>query len=106
MYEIVILSSNRTKVRWFFRVLSVFRKSYDKWFMTNERIVWNKADAKANLKKHRAAITMAHEEAISGFQDNTISANGLLQHDYHWKNMCMVVNGTQIYDVAMDFFHH
>ena len=68
--------------------------------------MWNKAGTKANLKNNRSAIRMVHAEVISSFQDNTISTDGHLQYDYHWKQMCMVVNETHIYDVTMNFFHY
>ena len=58
-----------------------FTVDEEEWFMTEDRILWSKADEKTNLKKFRAEIRMVEDGVLSGFQNMTISTKKFYQHD-------------------------
>ena len=96
-------AQSRQKIKYYYRVILVFKKHHNKWFLTEDRILWSKACEKTNLKKFRAEIQMVEDRVLSGFQSMTISAKIAINMI---EKMSLVIDGTKIYDVLSQNFKY
>ena len=84
-----------------YRVLSVYTKQYNKWFMTSEKQPWNQFMKEDELKKYRCAVRMVVEGAFEGYED--VALNSV---EWPQKHICKLISGLEIANVHNDMYNY
>ena len=77
-----------------YRVLAVFEKSYNKWFMTGEKKRWSPEMAEKEKKKYRFEARMLKED-ILGYEDIAIN-----EIDHRRKDIIRIADGSMVVAVV------
>eukprot|EP00978_Attheya_sp_CCMP212_P038765 scaffold195482_cov45-Attheya_sp.AAC.2 len=77
-----------------YRVLAVFEKSYNKWFMTGEKKKWSPEMAEKEKKKYRVEARMLKEDVL-GYEDIDIHEN-----DHRRKDIICIADGSMVVAVV------
>ena len=91
----------KTKVRKFCRVLSVFKKTYNKWFMTSEKQKWSDDMKKEDLLKYRCAIRMIDDGSVDDYEDVD-----LFHPNFELQSVCRIITGADILSLHNDLFNY
>ena len=88
--------NEKNKLEMKYRVLSVYTKQSNKWFMTSIKQTWNRFMKDEELKKNRCAIRLIVEGAFEGHDD-------VASTSYEWsrKHFCKSVTGLYIVNDIM-----
>lgn len=74
-----------------YRVLAVFTKSYNKWFMTEQKQLWS-ADMKPDqLSKYRCSIRMVTEGSVEDYEDVDLNTS-----QFDLKCVARIISGVDI----------
>ena len=84
-----------------YRVLSVYTKRYNKWFMTNEKQKWNVGMKKEDLKKFRCSVRLLVDGAFEGYDDVPLISN-----EWPRNHICKVISGLEIVNVLDQMFNY
>jgi len=74
-----------------YRVLGLYDKSYNKWFMTGERKPWRPRMKAEDKKKYKMAICMMEDGGYKEFDDIALTDGR-----YNLKDICKIVDGNDI----------
>ena len=77
-----------------YRVLGLYDKYYNKWFMTGEAKGWEPLMAAVDKKKYRLAILMIEDGRVEKYDDVELD-----DARYNLKDICKVIDGSEIVDV-------
>ena len=72
------------------------KKSYNKWFVSGEKKAWGDKIKIEDNKKYKTAICMIEEGVLIDFDDV-----GLTDYRYDLKDICRIVDGTDIIAVKI-----
>ena len=84
----------KTLKRKLFRILAVFTKQYNKWFMTDKKQCWSESMKEIELKKYRCAVLDDYEDV------------DLIVPNYNLKCVCKIITGVDILSVHDEFFSY
>ena len=84
-----------------YRVLSVYTKKYNKWFMTEEKQPWSPFMTKDELKQHRCAVRMVVDGAFDGYDDVDLNSS-----ESPRKHICKIITGLEIGCVHNEFYNY
>ena len=88
------------------RVLSVYSKQINKWWVHGKKIPWNPGDAKENKKKHRVSILIVNETVCEPYEDFTILLKTKFQCECSSKEMTRFVDRNDVKDATNHLFAH
>ena len=77
-----------------YRVLGVYDKFYNKWFMTSEKKHWGVLMKEDRKKLFKMAIRMMETGSIEDYDDVALD-----DEDYKLKDICRVIDGNDIVEV-------
>lgn len=82
-----------------YRVLGVYDKSYNKFFMTGDKKKWGKLVPQDDLKKYKIALMMVKRDVVDGYYDVSLHCpiDGCKR-----KDVCRIINGTMVEAVLGD----
>jgi len=89
----------KTLKRKLFRILAVFTKQYNKWFMTGNKQRWSESMKEVDLKKYRCAVRMITDGSIDDYEDVD-----LIVPNYSLKCVCKIITGVDILAVHDELF--
>ena len=72
-------------------MLAVFTKSYDKWFMTEEKQIWSVDMKPVDLKKHRHSVRMITEGSVEDYEDADLNT-----YHFELKSVARIMSGIYI----------
>ena len=81
-----------------FRVLGLYDKYYNKWFMTGEKKAWTEAMTDEKKKKYKMAVRMMEEGTYEEYDDVALDDN-----TYNLKDVCKIVDGSEIMAVKGNY---
>ena len=74
-----------------YRVLAVFTKSYNKWFMTEDKQMWSADMKPEDLEKYRCSVRMITDGSVEDYED--VDLNTSL---FELKSVARIVTGLDI----------
>jgi len=74
-----------------YRVIGLYDKSYNKWYMTGEKKKWALAMKEVDKKRYKLAIRMLKDGVLQDYDDVALT-DGL----YKRKDICKIIVGTEI----------
>jgi hypothetical protein len=84
-----------------YRVLSVYTKRYNKWFMTSEKQPWNQFMKQEDLKKYRCSVRMIVDGAFEGYEDVALNSE-----EWPRKHICKHISGVEISNVLNEMYNY
>ena len=84
-----------TTVRRQYRVLGLYTKFYNKWFMTGDRQRWAPTMKEEEKKKYKMAVRMVEPTITGEYEDVDLN-----DETYKHKNVCKIMDGTMIKSVV------
>ena len=78
-------------VKKLYRVLAVFTKSYNKWFMTEDKQMWSADMKPEDLEKYRCSVRMITDGSVEDYED--VDLNTSL---FELKSVARIVTGLDI----------
>ena len=84
-----------------YRVLSVYTKRYNKWFMTLEKQPWNQFMKEEELKKYRCTVRMIVDGAFEGYDDVAFDSE-----EWPRKHICKLISGLDIENVLNEMHNY
>ena len=84
-----------------YRVLSVYTKRSNKWFMTSIKQMWNRFMKEEELKKFRCAIRLIVEGAFEGYDDIALTSDECPR-----KYFCKIITGLDIVNVHNEMHNY
>ena len=82
-----------------FRVLSVHKKFYNKWYMASEKQECSMIMKEKDLKKHRCAVRMIIDGTVNDYDEMD-----LVPTNFHPKTVCKIITGVDILCVHNKMF--
>ena len=79
-----------------YRVLGLYEKPYNKWFMSGEKKAWGDKMKTEDKKKYKIAIRMIEEGVLTDFDDVDLTDSR-----YDIKDIFRIVDGTDIITVKV-----
>ena len=79
-----------------YRVLGLYDKSYNKWFMSSVRRRWDQSLSADEKKKYKVSVRMISMNAVGQYQDVPIDESC----EFKIKDICRVVDGSMILSVG------
>ena len=93
--------TEKKKVEMKHRVLSVYTKRYNKWFMTLDKQPWNRFMKEEELKKYRCTVRMIIDGAFEGHDDVA-----LISDEWPRKHICKLISGLDIASVHNEMHNY
>ncbi len=84
-----------------FRVLGVYDKTYNKWFMAGEKAMWSKSMKDAEKKKYKLKLRMVEKDFEDEFDDVSLNDD-----TFGRSVMCQMVDASAISDVLTEKFSY
>ena len=84
-----------------YRVLSVYKKQSNKWFMTSEKQMWNASMKEEDLKKFRCSVRLLVDGAFEQHEDVPLISN-----KWPRNHICKVISGLEIVNVLDQMFNY
>ena len=84
-----------------YRVLSVYKKQSNKWFMTSEKQMWNASMKEEDLKKFRCSVRLLVDEVFEQYKDVLLISN-----EWPRNHICKVISGLEIVNVLDQMFNY
>ena len=76
-----------------YRVLGVYDKSYNKWWMTGKGYPWSPSMEEAKKKEFKLAVRMMEDGALTVYEDVTMTSN---EDEMNISHICRIIDGTDI----------
>ena len=83
------------------RVLAVFTKAQNKWFMTADKQKWSRDMKPDELKKYRCAIRMITDGYVEDYDDVDLNSS-----DFQLNDLVRIISGLDIIDVQSSLFSY
>ena len=84
-----------------YRVLAVFTKAQNKWFMTADKQKWSRDMKPDELKKYRCAIRMITDGYVEDYDDVDLNSS-----DFQLNDLVKIISGLDIIDVRRSLFSY
>ena len=78
-----------------YRVVCVYDKYLNKWFMTGEKKRWGQSMSKEEKKKYKVGLRMIEEDLVDDYDDVALDSTAFKD-----KDICKVINGNDIVGVC------
>jgi len=84
-----------------YRVLVIYTKQCNKWFMTEVKQLWSKTMKEEELKKYKCAVRMVGDGAVEDYEDVQFNCG-----DYDRSELCKLIYGSDIVAVHDELFYY
>ena len=84
-----------------YRVLSVYTKRHNKWFMTSEKQPWSQFMKDEDLKKYRCSVRMIVDGAFEGYEDVALNSE-----EWPRNHICKHTSGVDIVNVLNELHNY